>query len=810
MFIKLSSGGLFALLSAMVISSCGIKKSNDTDVQQKNIPVDSKLGLSLNSPKSIIYAHNEMAMTFSNIALLKESLPNIVSSGSKLYTSTGDGGLGADLDDSDTLTAFSGIPIKVNLENIDEKTVEYKLISSGDIGCDKLFSIDQPNGQILVDQSQVNSLMSCHLKITASGLNKETKSKITDEKETDLALNPTLAMYAMNNDPAFSYLQDYSSLKDIKVIAKWLKDSTAQASGLKLAYDPSIIKDKKKLFNINALTGAQNITSIDLSKTDLKDLKALLYFQNLQKVNLSGTKLEPQNISLLGQIKTLKSLDVSNIDIKDIKVITDNVKSLTELNISGNTNISDLEDIANMENLKVLKASSIGLTSFKRLNSITQLNSLDISENDFSKSSDTDIQSLVNLYNLEELNISKSHLPDALLNKYFNNISSRGTLKKFVDANFYPRTLSNTEEECAYRVNNFAEIPYISEVNSLEYVDIHGNGCNYIEGDKQVGIRNASYFSSNRMPMLKYLDISDTTIRDLSDLAHYSHITELHIVHHPIGNGKFIDEGGISMTKDGCLFQLGEHNPLNSECDLLGGGSQVIETFTSPGNYEFNVPNNVVSISITACSAGDGGSGGQGGQGGWSSLYNFYRTGQGWKNYGANCSGKYCEGGMSYYEVSDMPGAGSAGGQGGISGISGIYLTDQEQASQAYSGYCGGGSPGGGGHSGGINTGFWGKPKPPYEPRNGTSGSYGANKKVYTVGNISVTPGQRLTVIVGNGGAGGEGSGPAQNGGCGSSDAGKSGGDRGIWCGWNGDKGGRGGDGSSGYVKITYNIFQGS
>ena len=76
--------------------------------------------------------------------------------------------------------------------------------------------------------------------------------------------------------------------------------------------------------------------------------------------------------------------------------------------------------------------------------------------------------------------------------------------------------------------------------------------------------------------------------------------------------------------------------------------------------------------------------------------------------------------------------------------------------------------------------------------------------------NISVTPGQSLTVIVGAGGLGGEGSGPAQNGGCGFNDAGKAGGDHGIWCGWNGEKGGRGADGSSGYVKIKYNIFQGS
>jgi len=113
-----------------------------------------------------------------------------------------------------------------------------------------------------------------------------------------------------------------------------------------------------------------------------------------------------------------------------------------------------LEDISNLKKLKKLVASGISLKKLTKLNGLTQIQSLDISNNDFSNASEEDIQALINLYNLEEIDISKSHIPDELLNTFFGSIYQRKTLKKFVDANPYPGT-SLTAEQCSFSTNNF-------------------------------------------------------------------------------------------------------------------------------------------------------------------------------------------------------------------------------------------------------------------------------------------------------------------------------------------------------------------
>jgi hypothetical protein len=79
----------------------------------------------------------------------------------------------------------------------------------------------------------------------------------------------------------------------------------------------------------------------------------------------------------------------------------------------------------------------------------------------------------------------------------------------------------------------------------------------------------------------------------------------------------------------------------------------------------------------------------------------------------------------------------------------------------------------------------------------------GQDKKITERNNISVIPGQVLTITVGVGGQGGAGSGPSQNGGCGWADAGKHDG-HGFFCAGNGEAGGTGGKGSPGYLKINW------
>jgi Leucine-rich repeat (LRR) protein len=740
------------MLASVSLSSCGMKKTNDTNIDRQDVPIAPAASITLRAPEGIVYAHN-----ITQISKASNSAPN---SNTSLYTAIGDGGLGVDFDSKNALIPFSGIVIEKNFAHVDKGSQQFSITTSGDKECsDGLFSLNQDNSVVLIDKSKIDHLIVCTVKVQVSAFSQATRASVNDEKGVDIVLNPTLAMYAAKNDPVFKYLQDYSSLQDIGLIAKWLKDRNAQAPGLNLKYDKKIIKNNVKLNDLNALTGAQSILSINVSNNaNLHDLRALLYLQNLQKVNISNTKVESKDIASLGAVSTLRSLDISGVDLKNVKAVTDNLKNLEELNISGNKDIENLEDIQNLKHLRVLKAANIGLLNLQKLGGLTQITELDISGNDLSGMSSDETQELVNLYNLNSLSVSETHISDEILNSYFDSVSSRNTLKKFVDANHFDRDNDVSEEVCKSQVNIFDDIQNIRKVKSLEYIDLHGNGCNVHDGFKQIGITGTEYFSSMRD--LKYLDISDTPVRDLSGISHVKSLKTLHLFHHPVDDERgFVDEGGISMSADACLNYLGKHNPLASECDALGDGQEEFQEFIQSGSYDFTVPENVFKIHVKGCSAGDGGQGGQGFEGTNGIIVTA-------------CSDIGC---ITYiphrysFISAGAGGYGEKGNQGGITTISDLFSTTQEPYYSAYNGHCGGGAGG-----------------------NGlTVGAIGANKKIIE-SDLNVKPDQILKISIstaGFGGAGGQGSG----GGCVDGR-----------CGNRAPNGQNGSSGTDGYLKITW------
>lgn len=754
---------------SLSLSSCGMKKTNDTNIDRQDVPIAPAASITLRAPDGIVYAHNITQMSKAS-----NSAPN---SNTGLYTAIGDGGLGVDFDSKNALIPFAGIVIEKNFAHVDKGSQQFSITTSGDKECsDGLFSLNQDNSVVLIDKSKIDHLIVCNVKVHVSAFSQATRASVNDEKGVDIVLNPTLAMYAAKNDPAFKYLQDYSSLKDVGLIAKWLKDRNAQAPGLNLKYDKKIIKNNVKLNDLNALTGAQSILSINVSNnTNLHDLRALLYLQNLQNVNVSNTKVESKDIASLGVLPALRSLDISNIDLKNVKAVTENLKNLEELNISGNKDIENLEDIQNLKHLRILKAANIGLLNLQKLGGLTQITELDISGNDLSGMSEDESQELVNLYNLNSLSVSETHISDEILNSYFDAVSSRNTLTKFVDANHFDRDNDVSEEVCKSQINIIDSLYNLVKVKSLQYIDVHGNGCNIHDGFKQIGLTTTGLFSS--MSRLNYLDISDTPVKDLSGISLSKSLKTLHLFHHPVDDEReFVQEGGISMNADACLNYLGKHNPLASECDALGDGQNEFQEFIQAGNYSFTIPENVFKIHIKGCASGDGGQGGRGYEG-----TNRVYVGDDDPPRHPPCGRGGClsSGNPVYRNQGAGPGEfGHSGAQGQITkvttlGDENFFSTTNEPYYAAYNSNCGGGVGG-----------------------NGLSqGASGASKRVIE-SDFKVTPGQVLQILVPTGGAGGIG-GAGSGGGCVQPPF-KGG------CGDHGANGGQGNPGTDGYLKITW------
>ncbi|MBX9838412.1 MAG: hypothetical protein K2X69_08890, partial [Silvanigrellaceae bacterium] len=476
-----------------LFTGCGIQKKNDSNNNNVDVEISPALGVKALAPKDVLYVptsdqKEQIEKNSNSFFSLKSESKNTGS----LYRSTGSGGLGDDLNDIDSLNPYEGIPVNIVKDAVEPNIT---ISSDGDKGCSNIFSYS--NNLVKMNVSSVTALIVCNLTITATGATKA-GNILTQSATFPISINPTMKAYAANNDTTVKYLQLYSSLKDIKLVAKWVKDAN-QSANLNLKFDA--IKSngiKQKLIDINALTGAQNVKSLDLSGTDLKDLRAIVLLNNVEKLDISDTKVDPKDLAMLAKMPKLTSLAVRNLSIKNITFITNNLKNLVELDISGNNQIADLEDIQNLSNLRVLKASKTGINDLRELTNFTQLTSLDVSNNDLSSLTVNDVDLLVNLFNVSELNFSKTKIKDEFLNVYFDAVSNRNSIKKLVIRNTFDRSVNGNCDQ----INMIDNLQNIRKLTNIEYLDLHGNGCNTNDGFSQKGLTDTAFFS--RMPNLKY------------------------------------------------------------------------------------------------------------------------------------------------------------------------------------------------------------------------------------------------------------------------------------------------------------------
>ena len=202
---------LVALSSISLYSGCGMgmKKSNDTNVQQQDVPVPvptpthPAVSLSATSPSDVLYIASAQQKSLLQMSGKLAAAPT-----AKVFEAKGDGGLGEDLNDVDSLTPYAGIPIsiqKTDISDDDAKSINVTVTATGDTACGGLFTYDATNSQVAVgDTSKINNLTICNVQVSASAA---VQSKVVqDQKSFTVSINPTLAVYAQNNDPVFNFM----------------------------------------------------------------------------------------------------------------------------------------------------------------------------------------------------------------------------------------------------------------------------------------------------------------------------------------------------------------------------------------------------------------------------------------------------------------------------------------------------------------------------------------------------------------------------------------------------------------------------
>ena len=152
-------------------------------------------------------------------------------------------------------------------------------------------------------------------------------ARVLDEKQLD-----RLVLWVCPNTKNFSALRSERSLRS-------MKELTVAACS----------------FSDTALLGRfEQLTHLDLSGTEVKDLTPFPNMKNLEWISLWGTRVS--NISPLSRLEQLQYLDISKTQVRDLKPLS-GLTNLRQLEIVG-TNVTDLSPIAGLplEHLSVSKS----------------------------------------------------------------------------------------------------------------------------------------------------------------------------------------------------------------------------------------------------------------------------------------------------------------------------------------------------------------------------------------------------------------------------------------------------------------------
>ena len=125
------------------------------------------------------------------------------------------------------------------------------------------------------------------------------------------------------------------------------------------------------------LSDVWEVQSLDLRYAYIIDLSPLLELQNLNQLSLSNTT---QCLSDLSELKQLKALYMSCSGLEDISFLAE-LTNLEELDISEN-DISDLTPLSGLKNLKYLYLYSNNISDISPLAELTNLERLDLRYNE--------------------------------------------------------------------------------------------------------------------------------------------------------------------------------------------------------------------------------------------------------------------------------------------------------------------------------------------------------------------------------------------------------------------------------------------
>ncbi|MGN1299501.1 MAG: leucine-rich repeat domain-containing protein [Candidatus Scatovivens sp.] len=365
---------------------------------------------------------------------------------------------------------------------------------------------------------------------------------------------------------------DMSKIKDNKIYVSMTSDVTQGEYFVKLLYNSEIVDEQS--FSVEGKDYDQeNFVKIYFPDKNLynamktiavKKDEIYMYFDetqeiildiNIKRINLSGTEKEINfdeevapgcNVSDLTGIQYLKQLEtliLTSNPIEDLKPI-ETLNNLKELEIyypewtsyrNSIKNISVIENLVNLQ--KVVLTNNDELSDINFLSNLTNLKYLDLHLNSI-----TDVEVIKQLSNLEYLNLNGNKISNieelsGLINLKYLDITNTQTQ----DISFVKQFSQLKELRAAS--NNISELDLLKNLTQLEKVSLRSNNIKDISSFENLVNIKELYLGRNdidnissleNLVELYFLELSDNNITDITVIQNLNKIKDLELANNKI------------------------------------------------------------------------------------------------------------------------------------------------------------------------------------------------------------------------------------------------------------------------------------
>lgn len=361
-------------------------------------------------------------------------------------------------------------------------------------------------------------------------------SNITNIEQLFLSNNNITDITHLEGIPSFKRLGlDGNNISDYRLLARKLYD--IEYKDFNIQNLPEAVNDLNgdRYKNNITITWTHSYGSsyYDVYRSDGEDNQYSLIAENLKVTTFNDTvseKVESYFYKIIGKNEggVSNNSNIVNITGKGITLDEELIKVIREA-INKPEGVLTLEDYESVESLNLSNGNISSLQNIKILSNLKELN--------LSGTTIGSISDLKELYNLEKLNISDTNISSTINLKELTilkelNVSNLSLL------NVEKLTLLTNLEKLIINSCNLNDISFLSNLNKLKYIDLNTNNISNLNSLSK--LKNLEHLNIGNNPInsiaiidnypnLKYINVNNTDITDISKIKSKTSLNSIYV-----------------------------------------------------------------------------------------------------------------------------------------------------------------------------------------------------------------------------------------------------------------------------------------